>query len=260
MIGSHPGGIALTRRLLELAGVELPDKDTIKIYGVDRGGKLPGTERDPLISGYPEKVRSVSEFAENQYLISGFTEYNPSVKILDLGAGTGETVSYLRKLGYDAFGIEQNVKLLFQASVAKKITVGDMTALSFPDESFDLCMAECSISVCGDGPAALKEAYRVLRPGGSLLLSDVCFSKENAPCLSMSGPVTKTLWEQECVRAGFVIRAWKDETPLWREFFLESLWNDNADEAFCDFFRDAGKAGCGYFLAWLLKGGRDGFI
>ncbi len=213
MIGLHPGGTALTGRLLELAGIKVTD-----------------------------------------------AEKNSVRRVLDLGAGTGETTAYLQKLGYDAFGIDRKVEPSAQATAGGSITEGDMTALPFPDESFDLCMAECSISGCGDGPAALKEAYRVLRPGGSLLLSDVCFSKGNAPCLSMPGPVTQTLWEQECIRAGFVIRAWKDETPLWREFFLESLWNDNADEAFCDFFRDAGKAGCGYFLAWLLKGGRDGFI
>ena len=207
MIGSHPGGTALTRRLLELAGME-----------------------------------------------------RMSARVLDLGAGAGETVDCLQKLGYDAFGIDRRVTHASNTAVGERLIEGDITALPFPDESFDLCLAECSISVCGDSPAALGEAYRVLRPGGSLLLSDVCFLKENAPCLSMPGPVTQALWERECVRAGFTVRAWKDETPLWKEFFLESLWNDNAEEAFCDFFREAGKAGCGYFLAWLLKGGRDGFI
>ena len=213
MIGSHPGGTALTGRLLGLAGVAPADCRT---------GES-GTER---------KV---------------------PLKVLDLGAGNGETMCYLLEQGFDVSGVDRKSEPPAREAVRGRIKKGDMTALPFPDQSFDLCMAECSVSVCGDGPAALKEAYRVLRWGGSLLLSDVCFSKENAPCLSMPGSVTRPLWERECVRAGFAVRAWRDETPLWREFFLESLWNDNADEEFCDFYRTAGKAGCGYFLAWLLK-------
>lgn len=201
MIGAHPGGTALTRRLLELAAAK------------------------------------------------------PPARILDLGAGTGESVDFLRQQGFEADGIDRTAFL-----PRGKVMAGDMRALSFPDASYDLCMAECSISVCGDGPAALREIFRVLGPGGSLLLSDVFFKKEEAPYLSMPEPLTLGCWERESIRAGFIIRAVRDESPLWREFFIQSLWNDNADGAFCEFFREAGKAGCGYFLAWLEKGGGNGSV
>ena len=189
MIGAHPGGTALTRRLLELAAAK------------------------------------------------------PPARILDLGAGAGESVDFLRQQGFEAEGIDRTAFL-----AGEKVTAGDMRVLSFPDASYDLCMAECSISVCGDGP------------GGSLLLSDVFFKKEEAPCLSMPEPLTLGCWERESIRAGFIIRAVRDESPLWREFFIRSLWNDNADGAFCEFFQEAGKAGCGYFLAWLEKGGGNGSV
>lgn len=201
MIGGHPGGNSLTRRLLDLA------------------------------------------------------EVFPPARVLDLGTGTGDTTRILRADGFDADGLD----LVSDPRDPDRIT-GDMTALPFADASYDICLAECSISVCGDGPAALREARRVLRTGGKLLLSDVCFRKEQAPCLSMPGPLTFTCWEREILRAGFVIRAVQDESALWKEFFLQSLWNDNADETFCDLFREAGKAGCGYFLAWLEKGEEIGFI
>ena len=185
--------------------------------------------------------------------------------MLDLGAGSGETVRYLRSLGYDAAGIDREADVTLHSPGANPVTAGDMTALPFSDGTYDLCLAECSVAVCGDGLAALREAYRVLRPGGSLLLSDVFFAKENAPCLSMPGPLTLSCWEREFRRAGYVIEKISDETALWKEFFLESLWNDNADDAFCGFFKEAGRAGCGYFLAWLKKpeqskGEKDGFI
>lgn len=216
MIGAHPGGTELTRRLFEMAGITAPDSET-------------------------------------------------GSKVLDLGAGTGESVCYLRTLGYHAAGIDRDAETdgrAFAPDMKARAPViqGDMTALPFPDESFDLCLAECSIAVCGDGPGALREAYRVLRPGGSLLLSDVFFHKDSAPRLSMPGPLTFSCWEQEAARAGFILLKSLDETALWREFFLESLWNDNANESFCSFFREAGKAQCGYFLAWLWKGEKNVFI
>lgn len=207
MIGSHPGGLALTKRLLAL-----------------------GTG-------------------------------NPPGKILDLGTGAGETVRYLRNEGYEATGID----LLYRETSLEEQTetglfFGDMRKLSVCDGSQDICLAECSVSVCGDGAAALREAYRVLKPGGSLLLSDVFFRKDGAPALSMPEPLRRSCWEKVWSEAGFRIRKLVDETPLWRKFYLESLWNDNADPACLEFFREAGKAGCGYFLAWLWKGEHHGII
>ncbi len=200
MIGAHPGGVELTKRLLALSDVK------------------------------------------------------PPAKVLDLGAGSGASIHCLNDLGYEGVGVD------LAAGTDDLVLEEDMIALPFADESYDLCLAECSVSVCGDGPLALREAYRVLRRGKSLLLSDVYFKKDCAPCLSMPGPMTQSLWEQEIQKAGFTIQKFQDETALWRAFFLESLWNDNADAACCDFFKAAGKAGCGYFLAWLKKGEEDGPI
>lgn len=198
-IGSHPGGLDLTRRLLALAGAAPPGR------------------------------------------------------ALDLGAGAGETVAYLRELGFAAAGVDAEPK-------GTLVERQDMTRLSFEADSFDVCLAECSLSECGDGERALAQIRRVLRPGGSLLVSDVFFRKESAPAMSMKLPLTRANWERIFADAGFRLCAWEDETALWRQFFFESLWNGNADESCDTFFREAGKAGCGYFLAWLKKEERDGLV
>lgn len=249
MIGGHPGGIRLTRRLLELAGAS--------------GKEVAKTDQKAPSGRKPVEIDSKASAGKSY----GTAGAGIREKALDLGAGSGETVRYLRTLGYDAAGIDQEAEgtIYTGGQGSEAVISGDMTALPFPDGCYDLCLAECSVAVCGDGPAALREAYRVLCPGGSLLLSDVFFIKENAPCLSMPKPLTLSCWEQEFHRAGYDVLAILDETSLWKEFFLESLWNDNADGAFCDFFKEAGRAGCGYFLAWLKKpeqskGEENGFI
>ena len=182
----------------------------------------------------------------------------PPGRVLDLGAGGGASVRYLRERGYEAEGID----LLYGERPAEggSLFYADMRALPFPDECVDICLAECGVSGCGDGPTALREAFRVLKTGGSLLLSDVFFHKEDAPSLSMPGPLGLGCWRKVFRETGFELKELVDETPLWREFFLESLWNGNADPACLDGFREAGKAGCGYFLAWLWKGGDDGTV
>lgn len=196
MIGGHPGGLSLTKRLLAL--------------GMGQNGK----------------------------------------KILDLGAGNGESVKWLRQNGYEAFGIDL-------VSAEPLVKQQDMRRLEFPDESFELCLAECSVSGCGDGMAALGEAYRVLKTGGSFFLSDIFFHREHAPAFSFEQPLTRRNWEKNFEEAGFAIKRFEDETELWREFFLESLWNGNAEESCIDFFKKAGRYGCGYFLALLVKEGTE---
>lgn len=200
MIGSHPGGPALTDRLLSMAG----------------GG--------------------------------------PPALVLDLGAGDGAAVQYLQKMGYTAEGIDLSPS-------GEAVKYGDMRSLEYPPETFDLCLAECSLSVCGNGETALREACRVLKPSGSLLLSDVFFHREDlAPSMSMGIPLTLACWMRAFAETGLIIRKLTDETPVWKQFFLESLWNDNADGELFEFYRTAGKAKCGYFLAWLQKGETNGFI
>ena len=89
---------------------------------------------------------------------------------------------------------------------------GDLLRAPSPDGSFDAVIGECSFFVSGDQAGALREACRLLKAGGLLLLSDLFFE---AP-------------EPMLTSAGFEVLRIEDMTAQWKEYCLEALWRDPA--------------------------------
>ena len=145
--------------------------------------------------------------------------------VLDLGAGAGETVALLRGLGFQAAGVDL-------APRSPLVAQGDLLHSAYPDGCFDAAVSQCAFFVSGDQPGALREAYRLLRPGGKLLLSDVFFE---APLPLLTA-------------AGFTLLRAEDLTDAWREYYLEALWREDAP--CCEIPR--GKSSY-----WLLIGRKD---
>ncbi len=153
------------------------------------------------------------------------SELPPGSRVLDLGAGAGESLDLLRQEGYEAEGLDL-------APRAEAVRQGNFLRAPWPDGSADAVLSQCSFFVGGDVPGALREAHRLLKHGGLLLWSDVFF---DPPVPQLTG-------------AGFQLCYAEDQTALWREYYLEALWREDVP---C---RDLPRGKCSY---WLLIGRKD---
>lgn len=105
-----------------------------------------------------------------KFLISKFVG---NEKILDIGCSNGVFSGYLVKRGYKCYGLELNDRAIVKAKklgiIVKK---GDfLEKLPFTSGMFDIVFAGEAIEHTIDDDGFLKETYRVLKPGGLLILT-----------------------------------------------------------------------------------------
>lgn len=96
------------------------------------------------------------------------------LRILDIGCGTGLNASYLRAAGHSVVGVDLSAVAIEKLRLRGfEGWVCDIESQQLPmaAESFDLVYASEVIEHCADTEAFLHEVFRVLKPGGKLLLS-----------------------------------------------------------------------------------------
>ncbi len=101
------------------------------------------------------------------------TGIHPS-RILDVGCGTGLNASFLKAAGHSVTGVDISpVAIERFTGQGFEGFVCDVSAQSLPldDGTFDLAYASEVIEHCTDTETFLRELFRVLRPGGELILS-----------------------------------------------------------------------------------------
>ncbi|GGQ02359.1 class I SAM-dependent methyltransferase [Streptosporangium pseudovulgare] len=98
----------------------------------------------------------------------------PGRATLDLGCGEGRVTRELAERGHRVTGVDVSPTLVAAAHRAGgggRYLVADAAALPFDDGEFDLVIAYNSLMDVDDLPGSVREAGRVLAPGGRLVLS-----------------------------------------------------------------------------------------
>ncbi|MGI9644892.1 MAG: class I SAM-dependent methyltransferase [Ilumatobacteraceae bacterium] len=98
------------------------------------------------------------------------------VRALDAACGTGRHAEYLADLGCDTVGVDRSEAMLAAArtkSTSVEYELGDIEALPYEDATFDLVVISLALCHLADPTAAVVELGRVLRPGGTLVISDL---------------------------------------------------------------------------------------
>jgi ubiquinone/menaquinone biosynthesis C-methylase UbiE len=95
-------------------------------------------------------------------------------RLLDCGCGAGEYVVALRRLGVEAFGVEFQEEKVVRARElgvpSDWILRGDLEQLPYADQSFDAALLNEVLEHVPDERKALGEVWRVLGPGGALIV------------------------------------------------------------------------------------------
>jgi SAM-dependent methyltransferase len=98
----------------------------------------------------------------------------PGESLLDIGTGPGDFPHRLHQAGHRGrlVGVDASPGMIAQAKSANSVIEflqADAQSLPFPSESFDVVTARHMLYHVPDIPRALREAHRVLRPGGRFL-------------------------------------------------------------------------------------------
>lgn len=104
----------------------------------------------------------------------------PFEALADLGTGTGQMLALLAPLAAHALGIDQSPQMLALARVRieraglrhVELRQGDIYALPVEGNSYDLVLMSQVLHYLDDPLRAIREAARILRPGGRLLIVD----------------------------------------------------------------------------------------
>lgn len=144
-----------------------PPTDTAQPTGsAARWGPLWGARPDDWAYSEEQQVPTYEAALERVQLDAGQL-------VLDIGCGAGVFLDVVAERGAKPFGLDASEALIAAARARvpnADLSVGDMEALPYEDDSFDLVTGFNSFFFAADMTAALREAGRVAKPGARVLI------------------------------------------------------------------------------------------
>jgi len=166
--------------------------------------------------------------------------------VLDLGSGAGVDVfSAANKVGPTgkAIGVDMTEEMVDKAEeIARnygyhnvEFRLGEMERLPVGDESVDVIISNCVINLSSDKSKVFQEAYRALKPGGRLTVSDIVSERalpdeikidSNAWACCIGGALEQQEYLEKIKKAGFE----DTEIVSSREFYIENKANQTKEK------------------------------
>ncbi|MFA5729930.1 MAG: arsenite methyltransferase [Candidatus Paceibacterota bacterium] len=167
--------------------------------------------------------------------------------VLDLGSGAGiDAILAAKRVGEKGkvIGVDMTEEMIEKAKEnAKKQNVtniefllGEIENLPLKDNSVDTIITNCVINLTPDKVKTFKEAYRVLKPGGKIYLSDIVLLEELSEeqrndkdllCGCVAGALLKDDYLDKIKSAGFKVNILRENKEISKEQYngipLESL-------------------------------------
>jgi arsenite methyltransferase len=193
------------------------------------GASPGGTDADPItkdlysssqVSGLPQEALQASLGCGNP---TALAQLNPGETVLDLGSGGGiDVLLSARRVGPTgkAYGLDMTEDMLALARENQKkagvdnveFLKGEMENIPLSDNSVDVIISNCVINLSADKDSVLREAFRVLKPGGRFAVSDVVVRGDVPPqikrsielwCGCVAGALTDVEYKTKLTDLGF---------------------------------------------------------
>lgn len=129
---------------------------------------------DELLQSFNRVERFHWWWAGRQKLILDFLKNDDPKKILDIGCGTGETITFLKNSFPQALiqGVDLSSEAVkYTKARGHQAQVASALKLPFPDNSFDAVLMLDVIEHIKDDNQVLREAKRIIKVGGSIILT-----------------------------------------------------------------------------------------
>ena len=128
-----------------------------------------GPEWSARAAGWAEQWGAFADPAREA--IAAATAIGPGLRVLDIGCGSGELCALAAARGAEVAGIdaaEGMIEIARRRVPGADLRIGPMEELPWEDDRFDVATAVNALQFAADFVAALAEAARVVRPGGSV--------------------------------------------------------------------------------------------